>query len=168
MKVGIVKKGDENDDNKGLVWIGYPANFASRLTDCANKEFNDVVYRIDACFYHHNYFGVNPFLDTRASGYYRETKDFTAEELAESLSVQQNGLGTTLDLSKFTNVQSIQRVENKYTYPSILLSEAVFNGYKKEQPNGIDIEKEWWKEQARRIRDIDFKVLGACLTWKLS
>lgn len=89
------------------------------------------MYRIDAYFYHHNYFGVNPFLDTRASGYYRETKDFTAEELAESLSVQQNGVSITLDSSKFTNVQSIQRVENKYTYPSILLSEAVFNGYKK-------------------------------------
>lgn len=168
MKVGIVKKGDENDDNKGLVWIGYPANYASRLTDCANKEFVDIVYNVDANFYHHNYFGVNPFLDTRASGYYRETKDFTAEELAESLSVQQNGLGATLASSKFINVQSIQRVENKHTYPSILLSEAVFNGYKKEQPLTNDITEGLWEEQKRKIRDVDFKVFGADLFWVFS
>lgn len=167
MKVGIVKKGDENDDNKGLVWIGYPANFASRLTDCANKEFVDITYKVDADFYYKNYFEGSPYWK-RATGWYRETKEFTSEELAESLGVQQNGVGTTLASSKFINVQSIQRVENKYTYPSILLSEAVFNGYKKEQPNGIDIEKEWWKEQARRIRDIDFKVLGADLFWVFS
>lgn len=167
MKVGIVKKGDENDDNKGLVWIGYPANYAPRLTDCANKEFVDIVYKVDACFYYKNYFEGSPYWK-RASGWYRETKELTTEELAESLGVQQNGVGITLASSKFINVQSIQRVENKYTYPSILLSEAVFNGYKKEQPNGIDIEKEWWKEQARRIRDIDFKVLGADLFWVFS
>lgn len=50
MKVGIVTKGAENDDNKGLVWVGYPANFASRLTDCANKEFTDIKYQVDATF----------------------------------------------------------------------------------------------------------------------
>lgn len=167
MKVGIVTKGTENDDNKGLVWIGYPANYASRLTDCANKEFVDIAYRVDAYFYYKNDFEGSPYWK-RATDWYRETKELTAEELADSLWVQQNGVGTTLASSKFKNVQSIQRVENKYTYPSILLSEAVFKGYKKEQPNGIDIEKEWWKEQARRIRDIDFKVLGADLFWVLS
>lgn len=167
MKVGIVKKGAENDDNKGLVWIGYPANFASRLTDCANKEFIDVVYRIDAYFYHHNYFGVNPFLDTRASGYYRETKEFTTEELAESLSVQQRGVNTIVS-NKFTNPISIQPICNKYTYSPILVSEAVFKGYKKESPNANDIINGWWTEQVRKIRDIDFKVFGAKLIWILS
>ena len=168
MKVGVVKKGAENDDNKGLVWIGYPANFASRLTDCANKEFNDVVYRIDAYFYHHNYFGVSSFLDTRASGYYRETKDFTAEELAESLSVQQHGFSKTLYSKEFKEIQSIERIEKNFSYPSILLSEAVFDGYKKENPKANDIIEGWWKEQTRKIRDIDFKIFGANLTWILS
>lgn len=168
MKVGVVKKGAENDDNKGLVWIGYPANFASRLTDCANKEFNDVVYRIDAYFYHHNYFGVNPFLDTRASGYYRNTKEFTADELAKSLSVRQLGMSKALYSNEFTEVQSIERVEKKFSYPSILVSEAVFNGYKKENPNANDIINGWWTEQVRKIRDIDFKIFGADLTWRVS
>lgn len=168
MKVGVVKKGAENDDNKGLVWIGYPANFASRLTDCANKEFNDVVYRVDAYFYHHNYFGVNSFLDTRASGYYRNTKEFTADELAKSLSARQLGMSKALYSNEFTEVQSIERVEKKFSYPSILVSEAVFYGYKKENPNAKDIINGWWTEQVRKIRDIDFKIFGANLTWNLS
>lgn len=168
MKVGVVKKGVENDDNKGLVWIGYPANFASRLTDCANKEFNDVVYRINADFYHLNYLGVNPLLDNRASGYYRGTKDFTAEKLAESLSVRQLGMSKVLYSNEFTEVQSIERIEKKFSYPSILVSDAVFNGYKKEQPNANDILNGWWKEQVRKIRDIDFIIFGADLIWELS
>ena len=65
MKVGIIKKGSENDDNKGLVWIGYPANFASRLTDCANKSFTDVSYLIDADFYEYHYFDSNHLSHTQ-------------------------------------------------------------------------------------------------------
>ena len=30
IKVGIERKGDENAENKGLVWVGKPANLASR------------------------------------------------------------------------------------------------------------------------------------------
>ena len=36
-KVGIITTGVENAENKNLVWIGDPANFASRLTDVAGK-----------------------------------------------------------------------------------------------------------------------------------
>ena len=37
IKVGIQRRGEEHGENKGLVWVGYPANHASRLTDNANK-----------------------------------------------------------------------------------------------------------------------------------
>jgi len=37
IKVGLHRRGTENVDNKNLVWTGYPANLASRLTDVANK-----------------------------------------------------------------------------------------------------------------------------------
>lgn len=38
IKVGLTVQGIENNDYKNLVWIGEPANLASRLTDCAGKE----------------------------------------------------------------------------------------------------------------------------------
>ena len=36
-KAGIVKQGSENTEYKSLVWLGRPANVASKLTDEANK-----------------------------------------------------------------------------------------------------------------------------------
>lgn len=36
-KTGIIKQGVENTSNKSLVWLGRPANVASKLTDVANK-----------------------------------------------------------------------------------------------------------------------------------
>lgn len=38
IKVGLEKHSDESNDYKNLVWIGEPANLASRLTDMAGKE----------------------------------------------------------------------------------------------------------------------------------
>ena len=168
MKVGIVTKGAENDDNKGLVWVGYPANFASRLTDCANKEFTDIMYQVDAEFYHHNLWGDNILFGSKPSGWYRETQKLTAEELAKSLVVKTVGYGSALSVSKCINPVSINRIEEKYTYDAILISDAVYKGYKKENPNNKSFLEKWWKLQKRSIRDIDFDVWGADLHWIFS
>lgn len=103
MKVGIQKKGAENDDNKGLVWVGYPANFASRLTDCANKEFTDIYYKVDGDFYELNLLSSSYF--SRPSGYYRKTKKYTESELSSSLKVSQYNLN--LELKSCRQVYSI-------------------------------------------------------------
>lgn len=166
MKVGIVTKGNENDDNKGLVWVGYPANFASRLTDCANKVFTDVVYQVDASFYHYNYWS-NPLIDPRPTGWYRETKILTAEELAKSLEVKTVGYGSVLSARMCWNPKSIQRQEKTFKYDAILVSETVYDGFKKENPKDKSVVNNWWYKQNRKIRDIEFNVWGANLHWDL-
>ncbi|MGN8826135.1 adenylate/guanylate cyclase domain-containing protein [Segatella copri] len=168
MKVGVVTKGAENDDNKGLVWVGYPANFASRLTDCANKEFTDIMYQVDATFCHYNYWGTNTIFGSKPSGWYREKQKLTAEELAQSLEVKTVGYGSALSVTKCINPVSIKRIEEKYKYDAILVSDAVYKGFKKEKPNDNSIQENWWKLQKRSIRDIDFDVWGADLHWDIS
>jgi adenylate cyclase len=37
-KTGVIKHREENQENKALVWLGRPANIASKLTDLANKS----------------------------------------------------------------------------------------------------------------------------------
>ncbi len=37
-KVGIIRRGEELHSYRGLVWLGRPANVASKLTDRANKK----------------------------------------------------------------------------------------------------------------------------------
>lgn len=165
MKVGIQKKGAENDDNKGLVWVGYPANFASRLTDCANKEFTDVVYKVDGQFYEYNYFS-SPYWG-RPSGWYRKTKEFTEEEFASNITY--SSFGQSLSFKPCKQIYSIDKEEKKYTYNSILLSDKVYQEYAKAVPKDNDITEDRlkWKKQERKIRDIDFDVWGNNLVWSL-
>ena len=163
MKVGIKKKGTENDDNKGLVWVGYPANFASRLTDCANKEFTDVYFSVDGDFYEIHPL-QSPILGFRQSGYYRKTKKYPAEKLVSDLSSNAYG---QLHLSTCNRVYSITQATDSYTYKSILISDKVYKEYAKAVPDAKDVKEEWWEKQKRKIRDIEFDVWGANLTWSL-
>ena len=164
MKVGIQKKGAENDDNKGLVWVGNPANFASRLTDCANKEFTDVYYSVDGEFYEFNLID-SPLLGFRASGWYRKTKRYTAEKLASEIIVSEND--KKLKLSSCRNIYSIKKGEEHFKYESILLSDIVYHEYAKAIPKARDVKNNWWKKQQRIIRDIDYDIWGAGLTWEI-
>ena len=165
MKVGTRTKGAENDDNKGLVWVGYPANFASRLTDCANKEFTDTYYYIEGDFYEFNLFNTpirwNPIFGM-PSDYYRKTKKFTAEEFASKISFD----GHNIDLSSCRKVYSIERKEEKYKYASILLSDNVYQEYAKVKPTPNDIKYNFWKKEKRKIRDISYDIWGGNIVWK--
>ncbi len=162
MKVGIQKNGAENDDNKGLVWVGNPANFASRLTDCANKEFTDVYYTVDGEFYEFNLID-SPLLGFRPSGWYRETKRYTAEKFASDITFNQNGMG----LSSCRRIHSISKKEDKYTYSPILLSDKVFQEYAKADSEANDIKDGKWLKQTRKIKDLDFDVWGRDINWNL-
>lgn len=162
MKVGIQKKGAENDDNKGLVWVGYPANYASRLTDCANKEFTDLSYLVDGIFYEYNYFQSPPL--GRPSGYYRKKVKFTAEELASRIT---HSTGNTIRLTACNNVFSIEKKEEKYTYKPILLSDIVFKEYVKADSEANDIKDGKWQKETREIKDLDFDVWGRDIKWNL-
>ena len=167
MKVGTRTKGAENDDNKGLVWVGYPANFASRLTDCANKEFTDTYYYIEGDFYEFNPFytsiGGNPIFGM-PNGYYRETKKFTAEEFASKIKISFDG--HNIDLSSCRKVHSIERKEEKYKYASILLSDKVYQEYAKVESKSNDITNNLWKKEPRKIRDINYEIWGGDIIWE--
>lgn len=163
MKVGIQKKGAENDDNKGLVWVGNPANFASRLTDCANKSFTDIYYIVDGEFFEHNYFESPPL--GRPSGWYRKKQKYTAEQLASELKI--STYNEDLYISSCRRVFSIEQFEEKYKYMKILISDTVYKGYAKAAPETNSIKNKLWKKQTRKIKDIEFDVWGANLTWTI-
>lgn len=76
IKVGLPRQGDEKDENRALVWVGYPANYASRLTDVANKKFKDTYYDVTADFYHKNLFECYSLFGGKPNGYYKKNKTF--------------------------------------------------------------------------------------------
>lgn len=92
IKVGIERRGNENAENKGLVWVGKPANLASRLTDFAGKTVEDEFYNVTGDFYHYDPLGIPPLLGKPRNGWFRESKKLTAEQLAHELYYSANGL----------------------------------------------------------------------------
>ena len=168
MKVGIQKKGAENDDNKGLVWVGDPANLASRLTDCANKEFTDTYYSIYGEFYEYNplYHASLPsnLGFNRPSGYYSKTQIFTAEKFASEIKLSQD----RLELSSCRKVYSIEKKEQKYKFANILLSNKVYQEFAQANPNRSSIKEGLWKKQTHEIKDIDYDVWGGDIVWVLN
>ncbi len=175
IKVGIQRNGTENAENKGLVWVGYPANIASRLTDVANKTIQEdyfVVTRhptnpraLNLPFIIPTMFGNTSNYDPKAPLYLDtiETVEMTVEEFAKSIRQYDNGNLFTIGgkLIKF------EKKVRKKEYAPILMTESVYLGYKKANPLDIDVKNNWWIEQKHQIKNVKGKIYGKDLGWNL-
>lgn len=159
IKVGIERRGNENAENKGLVWVGKPANLASRLTDFAGKTVEDEFYNVTGDFYHYDPLGIPPLLGKPRNGWFRESKKLTAEQLAHELYYSANGLNIHIH-----NISSFDKNTEQYKYSSILISDKVYSEYIKQNPQ----EFKHWKQETRGVKDISYKVWGANLHWRLT
>lgn len=160
IKVGIERKGEENIENKGLVWVGKPANLASRLTDFAGKTVEDEFYNVAGEFYYYDPLGIPSFLCKPRNGWFKDSRKLTAEQLARELDYSPvNGLNIHI-----RNISSFMRITEKYEYSPILISDEVHREYIKQNSQ----ESKHWKQETREIKDITYKVWGADLRWKLA
>lgn len=159
IKVGIERRGNENAENKGLVWVGKLANLASRLTDFAGKTVEDEFYNVTGDFYHYDPLGIPPLLGKPRNGWFRESKKLTAEQLAHELYYSANGLNIHIH-----NISSFDKNTEQYKYSPILISDKVYSEYIKQNPQ----EFKHWKQETRGVKDISYKVWGANLHWRLT
>lgn len=159
IKVGIERRGNENAENEGLVWVGKPANLASRLTDFAGKTVEDEFYNVTGDFYHYDPFGIPPLLGKPRNGWFRESKKLTAEQLAHELYYSANGLNIHIH-----NISSFDKNTEQYKYSPILISDKVYSEYIKQNPQ----ESKHWKQETRGVKDISYKIWGANLHWQLT
>lgn len=145
-KVGIIRKDQENAENKNLVWIGDTANFASRLTDMANKDM-EKQYQVDKV--------VNsPVLGLKSM-----RLRYTANELAEKL--------TGYNSYQFNSIMSVDKIPSD-RYMPIMITEDVFNGLKNEKPNCNSLKNGWWHEAYGDFRGVNKKVYQSDLCWDLN
>ena len=155
IKVGKIKRGAPCQDYKNLVWIGRPANLASRLCDNANKEVQmfRVVYTVLS-----KRLGLQTISDHIFPNFgFREKTDIvTAEEITKLIT----------DIG-FNRIKSIEKLEPADKRSPILISDRVYEGYKRACPTANSIIKGYWQEDTRKIRDVDFKVYGAEIFWKV-
>ena len=148
LKVGVDRRDDEKQENINLVWVGYPANYASRLTDVANKTVKDR-YRVVS----------EPGLWGIEKQGEKVIREYDKEELLSYLSSKGFGM---LPIFHRPPVE-IKAIE--YTYSPILVSEAVYNGFVLANPNEQCVVNGWWKKENYPIRDIKYDVYGTGVYW---
>lgn len=174
IKVGIQRNGTEHGENKGLVWVGKPANYASRITDMANKTIDEEIIQVK--FNPNNprrHSSIYPSLnsifgrtyDPNAPLYLNriDTKDFSKEEFTDNIFMYTSGeLG--LIGGKFLGFEKKKR---NIKFPSILITESVLNGLKRDHPDDSTIKNGFWNQQPKKFKNLTENVFGADLTWTI-
>lgn len=155
IKVGVEKHGTENSDNKNLVWIGRPANMASRLCDNANKEVQ--LFKVLHMVYKQRLSLTQPFSPLGNLEREEKTDILTAEQITEIITK-----------SGYNSILSVEKEGKPEKRKPILISKDVYDGYKKACPNCNSVKKGLWKRDIRNIRDVNFVVYGADLHWILN
>ena len=154
-KGGIIKKGSENTSYKSLVWLGKPANIASKLTDLANKTFTEKENKIVTSVLEGHYY---PYLD-EYSYYSYDVKTFLEDRL-------KNNYDGTLTHIKDTFFSYIYLEENKQntktiTHKPILMTETVYKGVLKEAADMDSVKNGWIKEEKNiKVPGYNGKVYG--------
>ncbi|MDF9761078.1 class 3 adenylate cyclase [Peribacillus simplex] len=154
-KAGIIKKGFENTNYKSLVWLGKPANVASKLTDLANKTIlNETPY---------------PKEIIRERLKFPLTKQeswlsYTAEEFFEKRLKRIGGrkFEHIHEYYDFHFVFKETRVKKEqFTHKPILMTEAVYKGVLKEAADMQSVKEERIKEDTKiQVPGYSGKVYG--------
>ena len=160
IKVGIIRQGDNNVENKNLVWIGKPANIASRLTDIANKEIDFV--RVKYEMITHNYLDpiikAVPFFSYNGKSYVHSENE--KKEYEDFLSCDSFFKPPFSDKYNFFGAKILSLKIEKQAIPPILITE---NVYDRLSPSIRD----YFNEQKNiDVKNNLKKVYGANLKWK--
>lgn len=166
LKVGIKVPGTENYDNKNLVWVGYPANHASRLTDVANKKIETKQVYVKLKKF--NYAKLFPSLrkiqglsSMPQDDYIEEEKVLEEEEFLSKLSIGKEGQMRF----EFSDVIEYEYMTKKESLKPILMTESVYKGFSTAQPNRASIKKGLWKITNHQFPEITGDVYEGDLVW---
>lgn len=152
-KCGTIKQGNENSNYKSLVWLGKPANIASKLTDSANKPSTKTTTH--GLRIHLHYRNIDEWLH-----FFK-----TPEEFVRNLEFSYLSPNMKYKDEHFSSCSASSNTKSNHdSTPPILISEAVFNGFKKDNPNDDSIKNNWWTTQSRNIPDYSGTTYGGDIT----
>lgn len=144
-KAGIIKQGSENTSNKSLVWLGRPANVASKLTDIANKTTSEERKIV------------------REGFYYRYIKDWSWIDCEMDTFIEKLQTTSSPNLihpnSNFASKYLSTTTRTTTTSP-ILMTEPVYSGYVSACPNDESVKNSWWSEKKVQVSGYSGKLYG--------
>jgi adenylate cyclase len=142
-KTGIIKRGSENTSNKSLVWLGKPANVASKLTDMANKQRNAPERMVEEGDYY-------PALEEW--GWYR----YSVDEFLSRI----EAIGGKIRHREQYFETFIKVMSNPPVNPPILMTKYFHDGLTKEHSELKCVKDEFWKAQDLSLPRVTGKIYG--------
>jgi adenylate cyclase len=147
-KTGIRRHGSAQQSYRSLVWLGRPANIASKLTDQANKPAEQFSLT-----------RVRVALSNGLGGFTYQVE--SPHEFAEKFWHNPvTGLMTYPDTRFHSFTTFKESVETRPATPPILVSKAVYDGLKAATPKTPEIEKGWFSQQGITIPEYDGEIYG--------
>lgn len=145
-KSGAIRQGDEKEFYRSLVWLGKPANVASRLTDLANKKESYTVRGVREGVYY-------PLTDV-----WSWTEVHFEEFLGRLKGTYSPNLIHQDEYFKCFRITDI----GPYSLSNspILMTKAVYNGYKSENPDSDIVKAGWFSKKFITVKDYDGDVYG--------
>lgn len=152
-KTGIRKHGNDQQNYKALVWLGRPANVASKLTDLANKPSEDVTLPGVRVAY-----GANAPMPPEQWVWRNEWP----HEFVQNL--QPTGYPHHVIRHKnakyATHILAQRTVEIKEATPPILMAEVVWNGFRAAVPDDNIVKGKWIKKVSVEVPGYAGGVFG--------
>jgi class 3 adenylate cyclase len=148
-KTGVRRHGSERHNYRSLVWLGRPANVASKLTDQANKPSETTNLTKVRVAYDYTGFGHLSYEDQWPHDFVQQ---FTHDP-ARRLMVSNNQA-----FHSWTVVT--EAVVLKEATPPILMSKRVLDGYRAARPLAQANLGGWYKRISRVIPDVPGEVYG--------
>lgn len=147
-KTGIRRHGSAQQSYRSLVWLGRPANVASKLTDNANKpeETQELVKLRVGYDYLGN--GTTPLYQDEWP--HEFVQKFTYDPLRKAM--------VAPNFVSYTVVK--ERVITAPEMPPILMSKRVYDGFKTARPLAREIQNGWFAKVNRRLSDVPDEVFG--------
>lgn len=151
-KVGIIRRGHEAGNYQGLVWLGRPANVASKLTDVANKPAQ--TYSED-CVHVGRYYPLTAVWNWQDQSFEGFLDDLENNILTNTFKHKDEYYRT-----HFKTIRSRVKVAST---PPILMTNEVYSGYKRANPNSDVIKKNWLTKRSVSVNEYNGQVFGGDL-----
>jgi adenylate cyclase len=147
-KTGVRRHGSAQQSYSSLVWLGRPANVASKLTDNANKpEEAQELTKLRV--------GYDYLRDGTLPLYQDEwPHDFVQKFTYD----QARGAMVAPNFHSFTVVK--ERVVITPATPPILMSKRVYDGFRAARPLAPEVQSGWFTKVNRIISDVPDEVFG--------
>lgn len=154
IKAGIPKQDKERTNYKNLVWIGNPANIASKLTDVANKEISYSIIKV--------YYKTLRLHDGKLLyDLFPKSIELNAEEFVNLISYVED---TNISFSKGKFVK-FEKTKTEVKSNPILMSQKVWEEFKKNNPERNSVKNGLWNLQNVKVPEYTGQIIGGDVYW---